>query len=45
MVGLPNSVQIVEFGPRDGLQSQPVPVSTASKVALIEQALAAGPAN
>jgi hydroxymethylglutaryl-CoA lyase len=42
MVGLPNSVEIVEVGPRDGLQNQPVAVSTADKVALIERAIAAG---
>jgi hydroxymethylglutaryl-CoA lyase len=40
--GLPNSIQIVEVGPRDGLQNQPVSVPTASKVALIERAIAAG---
>jgi hydroxymethylglutaryl-CoA lyase len=40
--GLPNSIQIVEVGPRDGLQNQSVLVSTADKVALIERAIAAG---
>src|SRR5882672_8716830 len=40
--GFPNSIQIVEVGPRDGLQNQSVPVSTADKVALIERAIAAG---
>jgi len=41
-MGLPNSIKIVEVAPRDGLQNQPVPVSTADKVALIERAIAAG---
>jgi hydroxymethylglutaryl-CoA lyase len=41
-LALPNSVQIVEVGPRDGLQNQSVPVATADKVALIERAIAAG---
>ena len=40
--GLPKSIQIVEVGPRDGLQNQSVPVATADKVALIERAIAAG---
>jgi hydroxymethylglutaryl-CoA lyase len=41
-LSLPNSIQIVEVGPRDGLQNQSVPVPTADKVALIERAIAAG---
>jgi hydroxymethylglutaryl-CoA lyase len=36
------SVEIVEVGPRDGLQSEPVAVDTAVKVGLIERLLAAG---
>ena len=36
------SLQIVEVGPRDGLQNESVLVSTADKVALVERMLAAG---
>jgi hydroxymethylglutaryl-CoA lyase len=39
---LPQSVQIVEVGPRDGLQNESVLVPTETKVALIERAIAAG---
>ncbi|KMO17775.1 hydroxymethylglutaryl-CoA lyase [Methylobacterium platani] len=39
---LPARIRIVEVGPRDGLQNEPVPVSTAVKVGLIERLLAAG---
>ncbi|PWV60168.1 hydroxymethylglutaryl-CoA lyase [Plasticicumulans acidivorans] len=39
---LPASVKIVEVGPRDGLQNEPTPVSTATKVELIERLAAAG---
>jgi isopropylmalate/homocitrate/citramalate synthase len=35
-------IEIVEVGPRDGLQNEPEVVSTADKVALIERALAFG---
>jgi hydroxymethylglutaryl-CoA lyase len=35
-------VEIVEVGPRDGLQNEPTPVSTAAKVELVERAVAAG---
>lgn len=35
-------VQIVEVGPRDGLQNESTPVSTADKVALIERSISAG---
>lgn len=35
-------MQIVEVGPRDGLQNESVLVPTATKVALIERAIAAG---
>lgn len=36
------SVEIVEVGPRDGLQNEPTLVSTADKIALIERAIDAG---
>jgi hydroxymethylglutaryl-CoA lyase len=36
------AVEIVEVSPRDGLQDEPVILSTGAKVALIERALAAG---
>ncbi|MBY0295071.1 MAG: hydroxymethylglutaryl-CoA lyase [Methylobacterium sp.] len=39
---LPRHVRIVEVGPRDGLQNEPVAVSTAVRVGLIERLLAAG---
>ncbi|KMO35288.1 hydroxymethylglutaryl-CoA lyase [Methylobacterium tarhaniae] len=39
---LPSRVRIVEVGPRDGLQNEPVTVPTAVKVELIERLLAAG---
>ncbi|WP_407520818.1 hydroxymethylglutaryl-CoA lyase [Methylobacterium oryzisoli] len=42
---LPRRVRIVEVGPRDGLQNEPVTVSTAVKVELIERLLAAGLAS
>jgi hydroxymethylglutaryl-CoA lyase len=35
-------VEIVEVGPRDGLQSEPTPVSTAQKVSLIRRLIDAG---
>ena len=34
---LPEKVRIVEVGPRDGLQNEPQPVSTAVKIKLIRQ--------
>ncbi|MEE8203410.1 MAG: hydroxymethylglutaryl-CoA lyase, partial [Alphaproteobacteria bacterium] len=34
---LPDSVTLVEVGPRDGLQNEPQPVPTAIKVALIDR--------
>jgi hydroxymethylglutaryl-CoA lyase len=37
-----NHVEIVEVGPRDGLQSQPGVVPTAVKVEFIRRALAVG---
>lgn len=39
---LPERVTIVEVGPRDGLQNEPVPVDTATKAAFIEGLAAAG---
>ena len=39
---LPDSVTLVEVGPRDGLQNEPQPVPTAIKVALIDRLAAAG---
>lgn len=39
---LPTSVKIVEVGPRDGLQNEKQPVTTANKVALINALSAAG---
>ena len=39
---VPPEVTIVEVGPRDGLQNEPVPVPVAAKVALIEALAEAG---
>lgn len=39
---VPDSVTIVEVGPRDGLQFEPLTLSTADKVAFIEQLAACG---
>jgi hydroxymethylglutaryl-CoA lyase len=39
---MPKSVQIVEVGPRDGLQNEPTVVPTATKVEFIRRALATG---
>ncbi|MGL4290454.1 MAG: hydroxymethylglutaryl-CoA lyase [Phreatobacter sp.] len=36
------SVELIEVAPRDGLQNEKVPVSTADKIALIERSFAAG---
>ncbi|MDE1462637.1 hydroxymethylglutaryl-CoA lyase [Spartinivicinus sp. A2-2] len=36
------AVRIVEVGPRDGLQNEPTPVSVATRIALIEDLVAAG---
>ena len=41
-VGVPPEVTIVEVGPRDGLQNEPVLVPVAAKVALIEALAEAG---
>jgi len=39
---LPRSVEILEVGPRDGLQNEPTVLSTANKVEFIERAVGAG---
>jgi hydroxymethylglutaryl-CoA lyase len=39
---LPKRIEIVEVGPRDGLQNEPSVVSTAAKVEFIGRAIAAG---
>ena len=39
---LPATIEMVEVGPRDGLQNEKLCVSTADKLALIERAIAAG---
>ena len=41
-ISLPQSVRLVEVGPRDGLQNEPRPVSTADKLALIARLVDAG---
>jgi hydroxymethylglutaryl-CoA lyase len=41
-MSLPEHVKIVEVGPRDGLQNEPRPVSTAVKIELIERLADAG---
>ncbi|MBK9128141.1 MAG: hydroxymethylglutaryl-CoA lyase [Phycisphaerales bacterium] len=42
MASQPEPVRIVEVGPRDGLQNEPVPVPTATKRAFVERLVAAG---
>jgi len=41
-VNLPESVRIVEVGPRDGLQNEKQPISVADKVRLVDDLTAAG---
>jgi isopropylmalate/homocitrate/citramalate synthase len=41
-VNLPQAVRIVEVGPRDGLQNEPVTVPVAARIALIEGLAASG---
>ena len=41
-MALPKSVKLVEVGPRDGLQNEPVAVSVADRVALIDRLSATG---
>jgi hydroxymethylglutaryl-CoA lyase len=38
----PKSVKLVEVGPRDGLQNESAPVTTAEKIHLIESLIDAG---
>ena len=38
----PDHVTLVEVGPRDGLQNEPLPVATAHKIALVSRLAAAG---
>ena len=42
LAGLPECVQVVEVGPRDGLQNEHVQVSTADKASFIDRLTAAG---
>lgn len=42
MVTLPQRVKIVEVGPRDGLQNEPEPIPTATKLAFIRKLAEAG---
>ena len=39
---LPRSVRVTDVGPRDGLQNEATPISTAAKVALVRGLVAAG---
>ena len=39
---MPQSIEFVEVGPRDGLQNEAVLVSTADKLSLLDRAIAAG---
>lgn len=41
-MSLPESVRIVEVGPRDGLQNEKQVIATATKIALVEQLVDAG---
>ena len=41
-MNLPESVRIVEVGPRDGLQNEKHPISVADKVRLVDDLSAAG---
>ncbi len=41
-MSLPNSVRLVEVGPRDGLQNEKQPISVADKVRLVDDLTAAG---
>ena len=42
MIKVPNRVELVEVGPRDGLQNEKTPISTAIKVDLCRQLIEAG---
>ncbi len=39
---LPARVQIVEVGPQDGLQNEPMPVSTSEKIGFVNRLVDAG---
>ncbi|MDX2211629.1 MAG: hydroxymethylglutaryl-CoA lyase [Sphingopyxis sp.] len=39
---IPDKIEFVEVGPRDGLQNEPVQIATADKLALISRAIDAG---
>jgi len=41
-MAFPHKVKIVEVGPRDGLQNEKTPISTETKIALVNQLAAAG---
>ncbi len=41
-MNLPKSVQLVEVGPRDGLQNEPQPVATGDKITLIQKLVDSG---
>lgn len=40
--GLPTRVQLVEVGPRDGLQNEPATIATADKIGFVDRLSAAG---
>jgi hydroxymethylglutaryl-CoA lyase len=42
MAALPRTIELVEVGPRDGLQNEATLIATADKVELIRRAVAAG---
>lgn len=42
LAGVPPAVTVVEVGPRDGLQSEPLPVPVEARVALVEALASAG---
>ncbi|MEM8762096.1 MAG: hydroxymethylglutaryl-CoA lyase, partial [Pseudomonadota bacterium] len=39
---MPDRIEIVEVGPRDGLQNEPRPIETAEKIALVDALSACG---
>ncbi len=41
-MNIPKKIELIEVGPRDGLQNEPVPISTESKKELIRQLANAG---
>src|SRR5690625_2462954 len=42
LMAFTDKVKIVEVGPRDGLQNEKTPISTATKIALVDRLSAAG---